>query len=165
MTANYDSNTISVVDVTTDVYGNDSPQFGTVHTVPVGSHPTSVTILQDGTRAYVANSGDGTVSVVNLSSYTLEKTVPVAGTPRLISSIYSTPFAKVYVTSPDISTVSVIRTDSDTVETTIAIQGNLIDLHVSRASIAQRTNSNNVSYLPGAGVPCVRGTPCATPAP
>ena len=161
VTANYDGNSISVVDVTTDVYGNDSPQFGTVHTIPVGSHPSSVTILQDGSRAYVANSGDSTVSVVNLSSYTVEKTIAVAGTPRIVRSIYSTPSGKVYVGSPDTSNITVIRTDTDTIETTIAIQGNLIDLQVSRSNIASTTQPNSASYLPGAGVPCTTGTPCA----
>ncbi|HEY0759371.1 MAG TPA: YncE family protein [Acidisarcina sp.] len=164
VTANYDGNSVSVIDVTTDNFGNDSPQFGTVHTIPVGSHPSSVTILQDGTRAYVANSGDGTVSVVNLNSYTVEKTIRVAGTPRLISSIYSTPFGKVYVSSPDIASVTVIRTDTDEIETTIPVQGNLIDLRVSRQNIAANTQSINVSYLPGAGVPCVTGTDCAAAA-
>jgi YVTN family beta-propeller protein len=160
VTANYDGNSISVIDVTTDVFGNDSPQFGTTHTIPVGNGPSSVTVLQDGSRAYVANSGDSTVSVVNLNSYTVEKIIPVAGTPRLISSIYSTPSGKVYVTSPDIASVTVIRTDTDTIETTIPVQGNLIDLRVQRQNIAVNTQPNNVSYLPGAGVPCVRGTPC-----
>ena len=73
VTANYDSNTISVIDVTTDAFDNDAPTFGTIHNVTVGSGPSSVTVLQDGSRAYVANSNDGTVSVVNLSSYTVER--------------------------------------------------------------------------------------------
>ncbi|HEY0797259.1 MAG TPA: YncE family protein [Acidisarcina sp.] len=160
VTSNYDGNSISVIDVTTDVFDNDSPQFGTVHTIPVGRGPSQVTVFQDGTRAYVANSLDSTVSVVNLNSYTVEKVIPVAGTPRLISSIYSTPYGKVYVTSPDIASVTVIRTDTDTVETTIPVQGNLVDLRVQRQNIALNSQPINVSYIPGAGVPCVRGTPC-----
>ena len=76
--ANYDGGTISVIDVSLDQYGNDSPTFGTTYTIPVGPYPASVTVLYDGSRAYTANQGDcgttctassnGTVTVVNLSS-------------------------------------------------------------------------------------------------
>ncbi|WP_325386123.1 YncE family protein [Edaphobacter sp.] len=70
----------------------DSTQFGTVlATVPVGINPVMVTVLQDGTRAYVANAGDPSlpcaatavagvstvcsVSVINLTSNTVTATI------------------------------------------------------------------------------------------
>ena len=56
--ANYDGGTISVIDVSLDVYGNDSPTFGTTFTIPVGNNPASVTVLTDGSRAYTANQTD-----------------------------------------------------------------------------------------------------------
>ncbi len=43
--ANYDGSTISVIDVSLDEYGNDSPTFGTTYTIPVGTNPASVTVL------------------------------------------------------------------------------------------------------------------------
>jgi YVTN family beta-propeller protein len=160
ITANYDGNSISVINVTTDVFGNDSPQFGTLHTVPVGIHPTSVTVLQDGSRAYVANSGDGTVSVVNLSTYKVEKTITVSGTPRMVYSITSTPFSKIYVVSPDTAAVTVIRTDTDNISAAVQVQGNVVDMRVSRQNSSATTQSNNASYTPGSGVPCVIATEC-----
>jgi DNA-binding beta-propeller fold protein YncE len=71
----------------------DSTQFGTVlATVPVGINPVMVAVLQDGTRAYVANAGDPSlpcaatavagvstvcsVSVINLTSNTVTATIP-----------------------------------------------------------------------------------------
>jgi DNA-binding beta-propeller fold protein YncE len=69
--ANYDGGTISVIDVSLDEYGNDSATFGTTFTIPVGKNPASVTVLNDGSRAYTANQADGTVTVVNLSSHTV----------------------------------------------------------------------------------------------
>src|SRR5262244_2845507 len=48
------SNTVSVIDTATNTV---------VATVPVGSVPLGVAITPDGTRAYVANPGSGTVSV------------------------------------------------------------------------------------------------------
>ncbi len=71
----------------------DAIGFGTVlATVPVGINPVMVSVLQDGTRAYVANAGDPTlpcgpapavpgvstvcsVSVINLSTNTVTATI------------------------------------------------------------------------------------------
>ena len=165
VTANYDSNTISVIDVTTDTFDNDSPTFGTIHNVAVGSGPSSVTVLQDGSRAYVANSNDGTVSVVNLSSYTVQKTITLPlnsdGTtphPRTIISTYNYPTGKIYVTSPDSDNLVILTTDTDTVDATLQLQGNLIDTRVTRqnANLTAQTLTN--SYSPGNGVPCTPGT-------
>jgi YVTN family beta-propeller protein len=102
-----------------------------------------VSVLQDGTRAYVANFGDnvtcpsfggitpalpprsgcGTVSVVNLTTNTVTATIPVAGHPTFITSTQGTPTGKVYVTSTETSLMTVLRTDLDTVQTYIDLQG------------------------------------------
>ena len=82
--ADYAGNTISVIDVSLDEFGNDSSTFGTTYTIPVGANPASVTVLLDGSRAYAANQADETVTVANLSSYTVEKTLPVTGHPRTV---------------------------------------------------------------------------------
>ena len=84
--ADYDGGTISVIDVSLDEYGNDSATFGTTYTIPVGNNPASVTVLADGSRAYTANQADGTVTIVNLTSHTVEKTLPVVGHPRTVVS-------------------------------------------------------------------------------
>jgi YVTN family beta-propeller protein len=165
VTANYDSNTISVIDVTTDAFDNDSPTFGTIHNIAVGNGPTAVTVLQDGSRAYVANSKDSTVSIVNLSSYTVEKTISMplnedgsTPHPRFIASSYNYPTGKVYVTSADSQNLVILRTDTDTVDATLQLEGNLIDVRVTRQNANGTTQLNNTSYSPGMGVPCTPGT-------
>ncbi len=165
VTANYDSNTISIIDVSTDAFDNDAPQFGTVHNVTVGNGPSSVTVLQDGSRAYVANSKDGTVSVVNLSSYAVEKTITLPlnqdGTtahPRMVASSYNYPTGKIYVSSADSENLVILRTDTDTVNTTLQLQGDIIDTRVTRQNADGTTQINNNSYSPGNGVPCTPGT-------
>jgi YVTN family beta-propeller protein len=171
VTANYDSNTISVIDVTTDAFDNDGPTFGTIHNVAVGAGPTSVTVLQDGSRAYVANSKDSTVSVVNLSSYTVEKTIPLplnedgsTPHPRFIASSYNYPTGKVYITAADSQNLVILRTDTDTVDATLQLLGNVIDVRVTRQNANGTTQLNNNSYSPGMGVPCTPGTVPAQPA-
>lgn len=122
----------------------DAVGFGQVLAdVPVGVNPVVVSVLQDGTRAYVANFGDnvpcpstipaaaaippksgcGTVSVVNLTTNTVTATIAVAGHPTFLASTTGTPTGKVYVTSTETSLMTVLRTDIDAVQTYIELQG------------------------------------------
>jgi YVTN family beta-propeller protein len=151
--ANYDGGTISVIDVSLDEYGNDSPTFGTTFTIPVGHYPASVTALADGSRAYTANQADQSVTVVNLSSHTVEKTIPVTGHPRTVVSTQNSLYGKVYVASPDSPYLTIIRTDLDIVDTTVLVEGNVIDVRVSTQN-GVSGNSNNTSRVPGYGQPC-----------
>ena len=151
--SNYEGNTISIIDVSLDEFGNDSPTFGTTFTVPVGSNPAAVTILADGSRAYVANQSDSTVSIVNMSSHSVEQTIPVQGHPRTVVSTQNSLYGKVYVVSPDSPSVSIIRTDQDILSTTVLVQGNAIDVRTTSPD-ATAANQNLTSRLPGAGQPC-----------
>ena len=155
--ANYDGGTVSVIDVSLDIYGNDSPTFGTTFTIPVGKNPASVTALYDGSRAYTANQGDGTtngtVTIVNLSSHTVEKTLAVVGHPRTVVSTMNSLYGKVYVASPDSPYLTIIRTDQDVVGTTVLVQGNIVDVRVSTQN-ASLGNNIVTSRRPGGGQPC-----------
>jgi YVTN family beta-propeller protein len=173
VTANYDDNSVSIINVGLDVYGNDGPQFGQTHTVPVGNGPVAVTILQDGTRAYVANQTDGTVSVVDLTSFRVTKTIPIyqnslngqtGGTalahPSSISSISGSLVGKVYVASKDSQYLTVIRTDTDTVSASLLLQGFAVDVRARSQTAGGPSNAstlpNNVvtSRVAGLGIPC-----------
>ena len=151
--ANYDGNSIGVIDVSLDEYGNDSPTFGTTFTIPVGNNPASVTVLADASRAYTANQSDGTVTIVNLSSYTVEKTLPVIGHPRTVVSTQNSSYGKVYSASPDSPYLTIIRTDQDIVDTTVLVEGNIVDVRVTTSN-AVSGNSNSISRSPGHGQPC-----------
>jgi DNA-binding beta-propeller fold protein YncE len=156
--ADYDGGTISVIDVSMDEYGNDSPTFGTTFTIPVGNNPASVTVLYDGSRAYTANQTDGTVTIVNLSSgvHAVEKTLTVVGHPRTVVSTQNSQFGKVYVASPDSPYLTIIQTggtDPDTVDTTILVQGSIVDVRVTTQN-GTSGNSNDSTRIPGYGQPC-----------
>jgi DNA-binding beta-propeller fold protein YncE len=155
--ANYDGGTVSVIDVTLDEYGNDSPSFGTTYTIPVGKNPASLTVLVDGSRAYTANQTDQTVSIVNLTSHVQEKLpLAVVGHPRTVVSTQNSTEGKVYVASPDSPYLTVISTgglDPDVVDTTVLVQGNIVDVRVSSQN-AVSGNINTVSRIPGYGQPC-----------
>ncbi|HVJ07365.1 MAG TPA: YncE family protein [Acidisarcina sp.] len=153
VTANYDSNTVSFIDISTDVYGNNSSTFGRVlATVPVGHHPATVAVLQDGTRAYTANQGDGTVSVVDMTSFTVKKTITVMSQPRSVAAVSNALIGKVYVTSPTSSQIIVIRTDTDTISASVDLPGWVVDLRTG-GQVAGGSNSINASRIVGSGTP------------
>jgi DNA-binding beta-propeller fold protein YncE len=168
--ADYDGGTISMIDVSLDEYGNDSATFGTTYTIAVGNtanpEPAGVTVLFDGSKAYTANQGDcspdciaspnGTVSVVNLSTHTLETTLPVVGYPRTVVSTQNSEYSKVYTASPDSPYVTIIEstpTTTDQVDTTVLVEGNVVDVRVTTEN-GTSGNSNYTSRVPGYGQPC-----------
>jgi hypothetical protein len=168
--ADYDGGTISMIDVSLDEYGNDSSTFGTTYTIAVGNtanpEPAGVTVLYDGSKAYTANQGDcspnctaspsGTVSVVNLSTHTLEKSLPVVGYPRTVVSTQNSEFSKVYTAAPDSPYITIIEstpTTTDQVDTTVLVEGNVVDVRVTTEN-GSSGNSNYTSRVPGYGQPC-----------
>jgi hypothetical protein len=159
--ADYVAGTISVIDVSEDEYGNDSSTFGTTFTIPVGSNPAAVTVLFDGSRAYTANQTDQTVTIVTLSSHTVEKTLPVTGHPRTVVSTQNSQFGKVYVASPDSPYLTILRTDLDIVDTAVLVEGNVVDVRVTTQS-GSGGNTNSVSRRPGFGQPCYLPNSSAT---
>ncbi len=133
----------------------DAADFGQVlATIPVGLNPVVVSVLSDGTRAYVANSGDtvdcgtatlalpkaaallptsgcGTVSVINLQTNAVEAKLTVAGHPNFLVGTAGTPTGKVYITSGDSSLLTVLRTDVNQIETYIDLQGRGVQVRVT----------------------------------
>lgn len=111
---------------------SDAVGFGTVlGTIPVGVNPIQVAILQDLGKAYVANAGDGTVTVIDLQRLVATTTIRVGGKLNWIAATSGTPTGKVYVMASDTQVMTVIRTDTDVVTTTIPLQGFGVALRVS----------------------------------
>jgi YVTN family beta-propeller protein len=85
------------------------------------------TVGIDSSKVYVSNgSYDGTILVINLENYTIEKTIPVGKGPEQMALVEN----KVYVCNsggfdenfnPGESSISVINTNTETVETTITV--------------------------------------------
>jgi hypothetical protein len=168
--SNYDGGTISVIDVSLDQYGNDSATFGTTYTIAVGNTanplPASVTVLSDGTKAYTANQGDctpdcttsanGTVSVVNIITHTLEKTLTVVGNPRTVLNTQNSEFNKVYAAAPNSPYITIIETtptEIDVVDTTVLVEGDVVDIRTTNQT-GTSGNNNYTSRVPGYGQPC-----------
>ncbi|MFE5585906.1 YncE family protein [Kitasatospora sp. NPDC056531] len=99
--------------------GSVTPSIPVLSTVSVGLGPTGVAIAPDGGRLYVANSGSGTVSVVDVASGSTAATITVERDPQ---GLAITPDGRrAYVTHAGLGLVSVIDTDSNVVTGTIAV--------------------------------------------
>jgi YVTN family beta-propeller protein len=129
----------------------DAVGFGrTIATIPVGVNPIMVAVLQDGSKAYVANAGNaaagiaGSISVINLTTNTVTATLPsvagdanlldtsVHGHPGWIAATTGTPTGKVFVVAPDSNDMTIIRTDIDAVTAHIGLQGAGIAVRVTQ---------------------------------
>jgi YVTN family beta-propeller protein len=111
----------------------DAANFGTVlATVPVGVGPVQVAVLQDRSKAYVANATDGTVTVVDMNSMVAIKTIPVGGKLNWIGAVAGDPTGKVLVTASDTQKLTIIRTDTDVVSTAIDLQGKGVAVRIAQ---------------------------------
>lgn len=140
----------------------DGAGFGTIiASIPVGVNAAMVSVLADGTQAYVVNKGNaaaspdvpGSVTVINLTSNTVVATIPgatatspdltpvcpstvggaacVYGHPTTIAVTNGSPTGKVYTTSPDSNYMTVLETDTDAVVTHVNLQGAGVRVRVS----------------------------------
>lgn len=108
-----------------DANGNDN--FVKVGQVAVGNHPESVSVLPDGTRAYVSNGADNSVSVIDLTQMRVMATIPVGGEPR---GTALTPLGtRLYVANHSDGTLSVIDTSNNTVINTVTLANNGVTIN------------------------------------
>jgi len=120
----------------------DTASNTVVATVGVGANPFGVAITPDGTRAYVTNGNDDTVSVIDTASNTVVATVVLG--PDYQTSPYGVAITpngtRAYLTNPGLGSVSVIDTGSNTVVATVGV-GN---------------DPEGVAITPGVGPPTSR---------
>lgn len=85
----------------------------TVTTVVVGTAPWGVAITPDGSKAYIGNSGSSNVSVVNLSSATVQATISTGNGAAGVAISHDGQYA--YVTNFYAYTLSTITTSTNAV--------------------------------------------------
>jgi YVTN family beta-propeller protein len=105
-----DNNSVTVVDVTSDL-----PTV--LKEIPVGKEPSSIALNGDGSRAYVANTLDGTVTVINTIKLKVLETIKVGTEPRALC--FTPNFTKLYVACSSSNNIYVINPTSNTVSKVI----------------------------------------------
>ncbi len=88
--------------------------------IDVGNAPQWLAFNQSGSTAYVANQGDGTVSIIDTGSNTVIGTVATGAMPAYV---VRGPNGKIYVSNQGSGTVSVIDAASNTVISTFEVGG------------------------------------------
>ena len=145
---------VKIIDV-----GASTPMI--TNSVTVGSNPYMVAVNSFGTRAYVTNSGNGTVSIIekgaSAGSATTVTTVAVGSNPTGIA--LNSNGTRAYVANSGSGTVSIISYGSST-PITVAVGSNPTGVAVNSAgTIAYVTNTggNTVSIITydGTGTPTV----------
>ncbi|MGH7963571.1 MAG: beta-propeller fold lactonase family protein [Candidatus Binatia bacterium] len=115
------SNTVSVISgvfssESAILVGADLLGFNGPGEIPVGQEPQAIAITPDGLRAYVTNFADDTVSILNLTTNTVEATITVGDGPN---GVAVTPDGtRVIVANFNGGTISVIDTNTNTVTDT-----------------------------------------------
>ncbi|ASS68388.2 beta-propeller fold lactonase family protein [Paenibacillus sp. RUD330] len=118
--ANSGSNTVSVIDQTTNTVFATIPGFST---------PQQLDATPDGTRVYVANLANATVSIIQTSTNAVIGSIPVGGGPNGI--VIDRTGTRAYVTNSTDGTMSVIDLATDTVTATVAVGINPIGVDVT----------------------------------
>ena len=87
-------------------------------TIPVGDEPWDIVVAPDGGHVYVANSNDGTISVINTEDNSVFTTEPIVKNRQGKNGIAITPDGKyVYVTSNGNNALYILNTETNTVVT------------------------------------------------
>lgn len=111
------------------------------------SGSTPLTVIQTG-RAYVANNGSNTLSVIDTSANTVVATIPVGAGPQGVAVNPAT--SRVYVTNNFNGTLSVIDTTGNTVLTNVPVgagpRGVAVNPSANRAYVSNG-NSSTLSVI------------------
>ena len=118
------------------IYSDGSKQ---AHRVPVGAAPVSIAVNPANGRAYVANAGDGTVTVLDGNSDAIVATVPIGSHPYSIAVNGAT--GKVYVTHTFGDQLSILDGTSNTVS----------DLKTGSSDLIAINSRTGTIYLLGYG--------------
>lgn len=119
-----------------------------VPSLAVGDGPSGVAVSPDGSKAYVVNVLDDTVSVIGTSTDTVSGTISVGALPYFVA--FTPDGTKAYVTSRGTNAVTVIDPATDTVTGSIAVGSEPIWVAINHAGTrAYVTNriSNSVSVI------------------
>jgi DNA-binding beta-propeller fold protein YncE len=109
-----------VVDVVNpDKTPSNVSDFTVMQAIPVGHSPQGVAIDVQRDLAVVTNTGDGTVSVINLNSMSISGTLTVGKTPTGVA--LSSRVGRAVVANTDSDTVTVIDLDNVAVSATVSL--------------------------------------------
>lgn len=154
---NHDSNTMTAIRVR---LGN-TDNFEVLAEIPVGNEPRSISIHPTGTKAYVSNGADSTVSVVNLGGgfgpFSVDTVITVGSEPR--GTALSPSGRTLYVANYSDGTVSVIDTFTNTLTNTINLGNEARPYAVTYSNDLDGLDTNDLVYVSDFFAEAIPGTP------
>lgn len=105
--ANSGSDSVTVVDITTNPGDPANFTAAVLTTITVGDSPVAVAFQPNGAIALVANRADNTVSIIEVASHTVIDTVPVGTSPEAID--FSPDGKRAYVANAAGESVTVLE--------------------------------------------------------
>src|SRR5467141_3200025 len=149
--SNQSSGTVSMIDAGAGAACLSGSPPCVVETLNVGLSPAGVAVNREGTRAYVANQGSGTVSVIDVKSRRVVDSISVGADTQPWGVAVSATDGKVYVTLS--GGVAVIDVNNSNRVSTIPVGGVLNGIAVvgSRAFVSDG-NNGTVVMIDGASV-------------
>ena len=100
-----------------DVDGKvNATTYALTNTITVGMMPAELTFSANGSKAYVANGDDDTVSIINVGSKTVVATVNVGDNPV---GAWTGSDGRMYVDNEDVQSISVINVTTNAIDQTI----------------------------------------------
>jgi len=140
--ANYDSNTVSVI---------DGENYIIHRNIKVGNNPTSIVVNPTTHLIYVANSGSNTVSIIDSNTNTVTKTIIIG---LFVDKVSINPnINKVYIASAFGERINVL--DADTNRTSVVYSNNTLGHSWEAMTINDLNNNvylasdNSISILDG----------------
>jgi RHS repeat-associated protein len=141
--------TVSVINATTGALCTTTTS-GCVSTatypIPVGTNPQAAAVSPDGKKAYIANTGSGSVSVIDTSTDAVIATVSVS-TPSALVVLPNN--SSVYVLGLG-GTMSVIRVSDDTVTATFSVP-------LGFGTAIAATSDSSTVYVDSSNIACGSG--------
>lgn len=107
---------VSQMEMAGKVLVYDAQTYALKNTIQVGMEPAEVSFSADGSKAYVANGGDNTLSVIDPVNKSIEAIIQVGAEPVGAWVGYD---GKMYVDNEDGKTISVVDVSANTVVQTI----------------------------------------------
>ena len=133
--ANYNSNSVSAINTTSNFVSN---------TKPVGVHPVALAETPNGSKIYVANEGDNTVSSLNVADLSSNKVTDATGKPfsgnTPVWVVARGDSQRVYVLTEGDGQLVTIDTATDMVTSSLPVGAGanfvLLDPHLNRLYVA-----------------------------
>lgn len=94
----------------------DANTFTIKNTITVGDEPAEITFSADGTKAYVCNGGDNTVSIIDPATKAIIQTVSVGTNPV---GAWPSSIGKMFIDNETSGTISVLNVAGNNVSATI----------------------------------------------